>query len=350
MGYKEIMTPHQSYPVYFLYGPEDYLIQEEIQKLLNQTLSKKEQGFNFHLFNGEEHSSQEIIQTAQTLPMFSKYRFILVSDADRMDEEKVETLMKYIQKPSRSTCLVLYGQTIGTWKSYREEIEKVGQVKEYVRLRGRALASWVRKRMEEKRKLLSEDAAEYLIETSGDHLYDIDNALEKVCLSVGEKKRIELSDVEAMSSDVKISTVFDLTDAIGHQNLEKALGILEKALESGTISFKKEEEFTKGDPIPILVNMIAKQYWNILLIKQMSSHHPDAGKLAKALGRSPWNIKKLMEQGKNFSERSLREGIQRCHQTDLDFKKNRGPKSLLMEKLVMDLCRPQGTPSEKAGF
>jgi hypothetical protein len=46
------------------------------------------------------------------------------------------------------------------------------------------------------------------------------------------KQTIELSDIEEITSEVKISTVFDLTEAIGHQNLEKALGILEKAMES----------------------------------------------------------------------------------------------------------------------
>ena len=29
-------------PVYFLYGPENYLIEEEIQRLMDQTLSEKE--------------------------------------------------------------------------------------------------------------------------------------------------------------------------------------------------------------------------------------------------------------------------------------------------------------------
>jgi DNA polymerase-3 subunit delta len=332
-------------PVYFLYGPEDYLIEEEIQKLLNQTLSKKEQGFNFHLFNGEEHSSQEIMRTAQTLPMFSQYRFVLVSNADRMDKEKVEALMEYIRKPSSSTCLILYGQTIGPWRAYRKEIEKVGQVREYPRLRGKALASWVRKKMQEKGKPLSEVAAEYLIETVGDHLYDIDNALEKAFLSVGEKRTIELSDMEEITTEVKVSTVFDLTDAIGHQNLEKALVILEKAMESGAIPFKREEEPSKKDPVPLLLSMMAKQYWSMLVIKQMSSPHRDVGELAKELGTSPWNIKKLMEQGRNFSEASLQEGIQKCHQTDLAVKRSRGPRDLLMEKLVIDLCRPINPPS-----
>jgi len=196
-------------PVYFLYGPEDYLIEERVQSLLNQTLSQKERGLNFHLFNGEEHSSQEIIQTAQTLPMFSQSRFVLVSDIDRMDEEKVEALMEYIQKPSSSTCLVLIGQAMGTWRAYRKEIEKVGQLAEYPRLRGKALASWVRKRMQEKGKPLSEGAAEYLIEIVGDHLYDLDNATEKILLSGGEKQRIELSGGEEMRSEVKMSRVFD---------------------------------------------------------------------------------------------------------------------------------------------
>ncbi len=40
------------------------------------------------------------------------------------------------------------------------------------------------------------------------------------------------------------------------------------------------------------------------------------------------------------SESSLREGILKCHRTDLAIKRGQGPKDLLMEKLVIDLCRP----------
>jgi len=55
---------------------------------------------------------------------------------------------------------------------------------------------------------------------------------------------------------------------------------------------------------------------------------------------SPWIVKNLIEQGKSFSESSLREGLLKCHQTDLAIKRGRGSKELLMEKLVIDLCRP----------
>jgi DNA polymerase-3 subunit delta len=329
------------YPVYLLYGPEDYLIEEEIQTLLNRTLSLKERGLNFHVFSGEEHSGQEIVRAAQTLPMFSAYRFVLVREADRLDDKKVETLMEYITKPSPNTCLVLVGQTIGPWKRHRKEIEGVGKAEEYSRLRGRPLISWVKNRMKEKGKTLSEECAGYLVEVVGDHLHDLDNTLEKIFLSVGAKGMIRLSDLEEISSDIKVSTIFDLTEAIGHQNLEKALGILGKAMASKAVVFRKEEQGSKvSDPVPLLLSMMAKQYWSLLTIKEMSSHRKDAGELAKELGTSPWTIKKLIDQGKNFSETSLRGGILKCHQTDLAIKRSGGPKELLMEKLVVDLCRP----------
>jgi len=329
------------YPVQFLYGPEDFLIEEEIQRLLNQTLPPKERGLNFHLFTGEEHSGQEIVQAAQTLPMFSQYRFVLVREADRMDDPKVEVIMEYASRPSPSTCLVFCGQTIGSWKRHRKEIERVGRVEEYPRIKGRALVSWMKNRMRGKGKTLSEESADFLIEVVGDHLHDLDNALEKVFLSVGGKGTIELSDLEEITPGVKASTVFDLTDAIGRQSLEKALEILGKTMESKAIVFRKEEQGSKfGDPVPLLLSMMAKQYWSMLTIKAMRSHGRDTEELARALGTSPWNIRKLIDQAKNFSDASLREGILKCHQTDLAIKRTGGPKDLLMEKLVVDLCRP----------
>ena len=335
------------YPVYFLYGPEDYLIDEVIQRLLDKTLSRKERGLNLHLFSGGEHSGKEIVQTAQTIPMFSQYRFVLISEADRIDEEEMGELLMYTEKPSPTTCLVLCAQTLGPWKKHQAEIEKVGKVIECTRLKGKALVSWVKNRMAERGKKLSEEAADYLVEVVGDHLHDLDNALEKAFLSVGEKLTIELPDVEGITSEVKVSTVFDLMDAIGHQNLEKALGILEKAMESKTVSFKKEEETSKkmDDPVPLLLSMMAKQYRNIWRVKEMASQQEEVSEIAKVLRMSPWNVKKLMDQGRHFSESSLREGILNCHRIDLSIKRGRVQKDLLMEKLVIDLCRPGNPPS-----
>lgn len=333
-------TSPKIYPVYFIYGPEDYLIEEEIKGLMSQTLLPGGKGLNFHVFDGAEDESQEIIQAAQTLPMLSPFRFVLVNEADQMDEKEVERLMKYIQKPSPSTCLVLRAPNAGVWKRHQANIEKVGRVIEYPRLKGKSLVSWIKKRMDEKGKTLAEDAAAYVIEVLGDHLQDVDNTLEMIFLSAGEKRAIRLSDIEGMISDIKVNTVFELTDAIGQRNLEKALGILGKALGSKVIPFKKEETSKVDDPNPLLLSMMARQYRLMWRVKEMVTSGKDNEEIGRTLRMSVWNVKKLLDQAKNFSVPSLREGILKCQKADLALKKGRGPKDLLMEKLVIDLCHP----------
>jgi DNA polymerase-3 subunit delta len=337
------------FPVYFLYGPEEFLIEGEIQRLLDQTLSPKERGFNLHIFSGEEHDGQEITQAAQTVPMFSQHRFVLVKEADRVDDEKLEAILRYIQNPSPSTCFVLWGQTLGPWKRSRSQIEKVGKVMEYARLKGKALTSWVRGRMAAKGKTLSEDAAGYLVEVVGDTLSQLENALEKAYLSVGEKRTVDLSDMEGTLADVKTSTVFDLTDAIGRQEVDRALHLLEKVMEARAVTFRKDEEASKvGDPIPLLLSMMVRQYRLIWKVKSLSSEELGLGGIAKELRMSPWMVRNLLDQAKNFSVASLRDGVLKCHGTDLAIKRGRGPKELLMEKLVIDLCHP-GERQDRGG-
>jgi DNA polymerase-3 subunit delta len=257
-----------------------------------------------------------------------------------MAEEEVERFTNYIQNPNPSTCLVLCGKTLGAWKKHQAKIEKVGRVVECPRLRGKGLVSWIKKRMEEKGKALAEDAANYLVEVVGDHLQHLDNTLEMIFLSAGENRLIRLSDIEGIVSDIRVNTIFELTDAIGQQNLEKALGILEKVLGSKVIPFKKEETPKYDDPGPLLLSMMARQYRLIWRVKEMVTHQNSDEEMARVLRMSIWNVKKLEDQAKKFSELSLREGILNCQKADLALKKGHSPKNILMEKLLIDLCRP----------
>jgi DNA polymerase-3 subunit delta len=328
-------------PIYLFFGPEDFLIEEEIQALLDKVLPPKERGLNFHLFSGETNRPQEIIQTAQTLPMFSRRRFVLVKDADRLEEDEIEEIKGYLQNPSPAACLVLKAQTLGPWKKYRATIEKTGKVTEFSRLKGRPLVVWMKNRMREKGKTLSDEAAYFVAEAVGDNLQNVENILERVFLAAGEKPAIGLSDIEGTfsESDAKVSTVFDLTEAIGHRSVDKALGILGRVLGSKAILFRKEEEVSKmDDPVPLLLTLMARQYRVILRVKELVGQKRPTEEIASLLKMPPWRLKNLLDQAKRFSETSLREGILRCHQTDVAIKRSRGPKELLMEKLVMDLC------------
>jgi len=327
-------------PIYFFYGPETYLINEETQILIDRTLSPKERRLNLEIFNAPEKDIYEIVQAAKTIPMFSRYRFVIINDADLIPEENIEILINYFENPSPTTCMVLRGKELGKWKAYKSKIENFIEIREYQRLKGRSLILWVISKMEAKGKILSEDIAQYLIDWVGNNLQDIDNILEMIDLSSDYKKKVEWSDIEGIVSDVKAGTIFDLMDAIGRKDLDKAFKILKKSLESKTISFKKDEGSKRFDePGPVILAMMARQYWNMLEIKKLSHSINDQEELKKRLGISTWSLKKLLEQEKNFSEASLLVGIMNCHNTDLAIKKGKGQKEIFMEKLLIDLCK-----------
>jgi DNA polymerase III subunit delta len=336
------------FPVYLIYGPEGYLIDREVEELLDRTLSPKEREMNSHFFEVEEGRVPEIVRTARTVPMFSRYRFVLLNGADRMDKDEVELVADYIRKPSPTTCLVLRGLVLGSWKAHRTEIERAGRVIECGRLKGRGLVAWIRKKMGEKGNALSEEAANYLAEAVGDDLQALESVLEKASLGIGEKRKVGLSDVEGIVSEVRYSTVFDLTDAIGRRDLEKALAVLGKAMESKVVPFKKDEASSRiDDPVPLLLSMMFRQYRQIWRAKELSSRRQGLAEIAKVLRSWPSNVEKLLEQARHFSVPSLRDGILKCHLADRAIKRGRGPKELLMQKLVIDLCRPEDLVEKK---
>jgi DNA polymerase-3 subunit delta len=115
---------------------------------------------------------------------------------------------------------------------------------------------------------------------------------------------------------------------------------LEKVLGSKVLPFKKEETPKYDDPSPLLLSMMARQYRLIWRVKEMMARRSSDEEMAKVLRMSPWNVKKLEDQARKFSELSLREGILNCQKADLALKKGHSPKNLLMEKLLIDLCRP----------
>jgi len=66
--------------------------------------------------------------------------------------------------------------------------------------------------------------------------------------------------------------------------------------------------------------------------------------LADALNIPTWNVKKLIDQAKHFSEASLQEGVFKCHQTDLAVREVEGQRSS-DGKLVMTSADPAIPPS-----
>ena len=160
-------------PLYFLYGDESYLIGKGVKKLLSRLVPEDLRDFNLNLYYGNECSANEIVATAQTLPMFAEWRVVLVKNSDRLPPIALETLSNYVRNPSPTTCLLFLGEKIDQRKKFFTEIKKRGELVEFKRLYENQMLPFIMGEAAEQGKKFRPDAAEMLICFSDNNLQEL---------------------------------------------------------------------------------------------------------------------------------------------------------------------------------
>src|SRR5665647_3898225 len=79
----------------FLYGEEQFLVERAVHALLEKAIDPSLKDFNFNVFFGNESKGVDIIDAAQTLPMFAERRAVLVKRADQLKAEALEVMLPY---------------------------------------------------------------------------------------------------------------------------------------------------------------------------------------------------------------------------------------------------------------
>jgi len=311
--------------VLYLFGNEPYLIEKGIEGLRKKIIPAHLQEFNRDVYSAGEVPASRIVDAARTVPMLNPWRFILVKEADRFAPGEVDQFLPYIEKPSPSTCLVLWGDTGGPWKQFFPKIRAVGAVIQIKPFFAGQLIGWIKREAQADGKGMTREAAEYLKDMVGNRLRDLHNEIEKAVAYVGEKPVIELGDVEELVSEVKTRTIFELTDAIGMRNSLEALRILRSMLQAGEAHLR-------------ILNMIARQFRLIWKAQYLVSKGIGKEDLARRLKLHHFYLESILEQTSCFSEDNLREGFRRFLEIDLAMKTTTLSKELLLEKMVVDLC------------
>ncbi|RME47746.1 MAG: hypothetical protein D6795_13685, partial [Deltaproteobacteria bacterium] len=93
-------------PLYLFYGTERFLMQQALQKLTAQVVDPAVRDFNVQQLLGSEASASQLIDMAAALPMMSRYRLIVVKDAEPLFQGDVAPLLAYLENPVSTTCLV----------------------------------------------------------------------------------------------------------------------------------------------------------------------------------------------------------------------------------------------------
>lgn len=226
--------------VYYLYGPERYLVNYYLQVAEENLLEEKIEAINFDKVSYQNESVSSIINNANTSPFFGQEKLIIVKDTDFLSKEKQllpkerELLEEYIANPNPGTILIFAGEA-ELKNIARNKLAQVFKKSDQARLvesknlQGKSLRDWLEKELAKNELEVERELFENLFMIGEQGLYPLKNELDKLSLTSLEGK-ISLEEVNDLIIRPVEGKIFDLLDAIIEARGQRALELLDEYL------------------------------------------------------------------------------------------------------------------------
>ena len=318
-------------PVYLLVG-DDEAEMSQLADAMTALIEDELRAFNVERLHANEKgvSASTIVQAARTLPMLGDRRLVVVLRAERILKPKrrgkpadgeidggvegeeagdppsdLDALESYVQQPEPRTTLVLVATDVDRQRKVYKALQKHATIVECWGLRGskdakvdlrdvaRRAETLVKQAVAAARQEIEPAASRLVAERAGADITRLRADLDRLLLYAAGKPKITLQDAQEVVSGETAQDDWAVTNAIGRGNAAEALRHLGLALEGGGVSYQ-------------------------------------------ILGQLAWFVRERLTTA---DPRRVPAAVDALFRTDLELKSSGGDPRVLLERLVVDLCR-----------
>ena len=325
-----------------LFGEESSLAREYLRELRDALSPPDSPGAALERFDLEETRWRDILDVARTMPfLFSPWRLLVVEiDGDEHEDlTKVEARMlgEYFAAPTDRTLLIVVAEgrvrrASALYKVFSALPASVALIREMVAPTKKNLGVWLGERLAALGKRAGSDVEKRLLDSAGGDLAGLANEIEKLAAYVGDKKSIDISDVDAVTTGAKEFKFWELMEALEKGELQTALEVI-------------ASQFAEGAAAPMVLGSVAAFLKNLLLAKALLRESKDRREIFKIVKPSvPEYIhSKALPQFfaavDSLSSRDLIRLIEELRSADLKIKSADVSGRALIESVVADCCR-----------
>ncbi len=313
-------------PAYLFVGSERFFIERAVFELRRAVVGEQPDAFNEEVYFGKSTSIDRVVESARTLPMLARNRFVLVRGIDALRDADQERLTAYLEEPASSCCLVLTAEKIDGRTRLAKVAKKSGFWVDASPLKLRALRGFAVSEAKSRGHELRSDAASWLVDAIGNDLSAIDDALERLSLYVGQGKPIGLKAVEACVSRVRVDSIWELVDAV---SMRDSKGFLKAAASL----------LSHGEPPLRILAMIARQLRMVARIRHALRSGMSPEQAASEAGAPPFKARELAVAAKRFRNTDLAAAFQILAETDVALKSSRRPPETVLQGALVELSR-----------
>jgi len=312
--------------IYLLYGIQKFLINKKIKEIININKIDK---YNIDYFDLEKNSLKEIIESANTISLFSDKKVIIVENcylftgiSKKTEEKEINILNQYINNINSNTILIfcVESEKLDSRKKIVTNIKKAATIIEFNELIN--LEQDIKELFSP--YIIDYNTIKYLIDRVGNDMNVINNEIKKIKTYKNEDLIIKKEDILDLTYKNINTDIFYLLDNILNNNKESAIESYNEMLKLGE------------EPIKILV-MLANQFRLIYQVKELYKKGNRDYEIMDILEQKQYTIKKASERINKYSSEQLLDYILELSNLDINIKSGLIDKNIALELFILNI-------------
>ncbi len=322
--YKEL-DAKKFHAIYFLFGDEPYLLNQCVDRFKFAVLDENTMDFNYALFYAGDIDITTVKDTVETLPVFTSHRLIILKNAHELKETELNQLEPILENPVESSVLVIFAEKVDKRKKAIKILFEKAQCVEFKKPYENQIPQWISHLCQNFDLKISNEAIHRLHRLVGNNLTELNNQIAKIQAYLGEKKNIDVSDVNSVVSFSREESIFDFTKAIGQKDRVKALEQLVALLDQG------QNEVG-------IINLLARHVRLLITVRSGLDQGLGGAKLASVAQVPSYFIESYCDQAKRWPCRKLEEALVVLQETDRALKSSPVSSHIWLENMVLKSC------------
>lgn len=304
--------------VYLLFGEEGFLKKSYKNRLKDAITGGDTMNYNY--YEGKGLDVNEIIGLAETMPFFAEKRLILIEDSGFFKSAQ-EELAAYIPSIPETACLLFVESEVDKRSKMYKAVKKAGHAAELNHQDASQLSRWAAGILAKEGRKITGRTMDLFLSKTGDDMDNIRMELEKLISYTMGRDVITDQDVEEICTTQAANQIFDMISALAARQTRRAMDLYEDLLA------------LKEPPMRILF-LIARQFNQILQVKELSAKGMDKGTIAGKMKIQPFVVGKVLPQARAFSREQILSYVELCVQMEEDVKTGRLSDRLAVELLL----------------
>ncbi len=310
--------------IIFLYGIDSYRSKQKLDEIVAQYKNVRKSGLNLLQLDAGDMDFAEFYQQFKITSMFAEKKLVVLKNLFAAKAFQEAFLEELKQLEAMEDIIVVYesdepDQRVKLFKT----LLKTCKCQEFAALEPKQLKAWVQKEFEKLGQASNLDAIDLLVSYVGTDSWRLHQEIQKLA-AYKQGQTLKKDDVEQLVRPSITMDIFKTIDALAQKNKRQAMMLVAKHLDG-------------GDNVLYLLSMIAFQFKNLLIVKELVEKQMMYASIAKKSGLHPFVVKKTYQQCHQFTMQELKNIYRAIFQTDLDIKTGKIEPETALDLLVSQI-------------